>query len=240
MTAIRRWRSRASPSRPGRIPVCSASRARSLSATARSAEALRVPGAGTHRWPPRAVVLPRESDPGSPPDRSRVTRPTSARPRCKQQSSASAGQTSALASPPTHPSSALSEDRSLDRRRCPKTAAAGTAELIRTSSDRLCDANPSARNRRPLDRSLAVPERRNAPDDRRDPPNTRRRPNRDQHLAEARCRNLPAFSSTACSRAFCRSVRPVVANTHMRVRMHEPEQRKLSSVSHRASTGRIR
>jgi hypothetical protein len=177
-----------------------------------------------------SAALPKEPDSGSPPGRSRLARPASARRYCKQQSPALAGQTSVLASPPTRRSSALSEERSLDRCRRPKTATAGTAELIRTSSDRLCDANPSARNRRPLDRSLADPERRNAPDDRRDPSDTRRSPTRDQHLAEARCCNQPAFGSTACSTASRWSVRPVVANTHMRVRMHEPEQRKLSSV----------
>jgi len=228
--AIRRWRARASPSRPGRIPTCSAPRARQPPATSRSTEAVRVPGAGTHRWPPRAVALPKEPDSGSPSGRSRLARPASARPDCKQPSPALAGQTSVLASPPTHPSSVLSEDRSLDRYRRPKTTAAGTAELIRTRSDRLCDANPSARNRHPLDRSLAVPERRNAPEDCRDPSNTRRHPTRDQHPAEARCRNRPAFDSAASSTASRWPVRPVVTNTHMRVRMHEPEQRKLSSV----------
>jgi len=109
-----------------------------------------------------------------------------------------------------------SEDRALERRR-----------VDQNESNLLCDANPPARNRPPLDRSLAVPMRRNAPVDGRD---SRRLP--EGIRLENISRPKPEDATCLCSAL------PQAAELHVG-RSDQPERTHICVFAYTSSTRRL-
>lgn len=178
--------------------LCDATR--QLEATTRSTEVSRVPGAETHRpvtsnrRTPEGIRLGLTSRPKPGGETCLCSAPLqAAKPGVGRSDQRAGPSTDALSQPAIRRRRARPESRSEDH-------APGTAELIRTRSDRLCDANPSARDDRPCDRSRTA-RRPKPPSDLRDTSSARRRQMQDRLPTEAGRRDQSCTIGPQAARA---------------------------------------